>query len=324
MLIGASTEGDVPWQQWIHGATTLGLADYISFTRCRFQGTRTAATLVARASRVDQCDFRQALVDCIGMRNHKFGPGYYAHAWISHTTFRDAPTSWELRDVHCDAVQTGTAADEHLGYRMLMNDNIVHLKRVYAGSNGGGGPQGFYNSDYTNADNQFVVRRSILLSSSPRGFNFYSPKASRPSFIDQSTIMRAGTVPSSFSPDTYSLDWVIGLAEGGVLPAGTFLSVTKTITRSLLSDGTAQLDVIDLDPRARATGEFRPETIFMGRDFLRGGTAVNGQSGKFGYEFANEAGSQRAFVADVWANFAPQPDRAGYGWPNPGSSNFMA
>lgn len=302
---------------WINGVATNGhLAEYVAFTKSTFIGLQNGAKIVAKAFRVDGCDFQSVLQDCIALFGHTFQTGYYAHAWVSRSTFRSAPDDWEMRSAHSDTIQTGTSADRHLGYRLLVTDVISHLGRHYSGETGlGGGTQGIYNDDHLTADNQFVVRRSVFLVTAPHGFCYYSPRASQPSFVDQSIFTRAGHVPSAFAPDPVAQDFAVGIT--GAQPAGgPWLLVTNTIAKNAMTAGS--IEVSSVDPRLTtliAAAE-RPESIFVGRDFGRGNSAVNGIANKFGYTLPNETGTQARFVADVWANFQPQAAYAGKGPPN--------
>ena len=303
---------------WVNGIATSGhVAELVSLKNCSFIGQQNAAKIVARALRVDGCDFQGVLQDCIALYGHTFEGDYYAHAWVSRSTFRNSPDDWASRSEHSDTIQTGTRADRHLGYRLLVTDVLSHLARSYSGEQGlGGGSQGIYNDDHTTADNQFVVRRSVFLVTAPHGFCYYSPNASRPSFVDQSVFTRAGRVPSAFAPDVTSQDFAIGIT--GAEPAsGPWLLVTDTVAKNMMSSGS--IEVASVDPRRAdliATGE-RPETVFSGRDFGRGVAAVNGLAGKFGYNLPNERGTQSRFASDVWANFQAQGPHAGKGLPNP-------
>lgn len=303
---------------WVNGIATSGhVSDFVSLKNCSFIGQQNAAKIVAKALHVDGCDFQGVLQDCIALYGHTFETDYHAHAWVSRSTFRNGPDEWAARSAHSDTIQTGTSADRHLGYRLLVTDSFSHLARSYAGEPGkGGGSQGIYNDDHTTADNQFVVRRSIFLVTAPHGFRYYSPRASRPSFVDQSVFTRAGRVPSAFAPDVTSQDFAVGIT--GSEPAnGPWLLVTDTVAKDIMSSGS--IEVASVDPRVAnliAAGE-RPETIFAGRDFGRGVAAVNGLAGKFGYSLPNEDGTQSRFVGDLWANFQPQGSHAGKGPPNP-------
>lgn len=303
---------------WVNGLGTEGqAADYVGVANCTFIGQQNAAKIVAKALRIDGCDFQAVLKDCITLLGHTFETNYYAHAWISRSTFRNSPDDWDSRSAHSDTIQTGTKADRHLGYRVLVTDVMSHLGRRYSGEKGmGGGTQGFYNDDHLTADNQFVVRRSVFLVTAPHGFCYFSPRASRPSFVDASVFTRAGHVPSAFAPDPLSQDFAVGIT--GTEPAnGPWLLVTDTIAKKSITSET--VTVTSVDPRLTsliAAGE-RPETIFAGRDFSRGNAAVNGQLNKLGYALPNETGTQARFVADVWANFQPKASAVGKGAPNP-------
>lgn len=306
--------------RWVNGIATSGqAAEFVSLTRCSFIGHQNAAKIVARALRVDRCDFQGVLQDCLALYGHTFEADYHAMAWISRTTFRNSGDNWDKRSEHSDAIQTGTKADRHLGYRLLVTDVVTHLARSYSGEAGmGGGAQGIYNDDHLTADNQFVIRRSVFLTTTPHGFCYYSPRASRPSFVDKSVFTRAGRVPSAFAPDPLSQDFAVGIT--GTEPAdGPWLLVTDTIAKNMMKAGNS-ITVASVDPRVAsiiASAE-RPEAYFAGRDFGRGTSAVNGQAGKFGYRLPNEGGRDPSrFVDDVWANFRPLGAHTDKGAPNP-------
>ena len=306
--------------QWVNGIATLGtIIRYIAFEGCSFRGLQNGAKIIARGVEFELCDFRQVLQDGIDLFGHTLATGYYAYAAIRKTTFREWGDTLETRDTHSDAIQTGTSADRHAGYRVVVSDTVAHMARKYGGTNGkGGGPQGFYNDDHLNADNQFVLRRNTFLVSSPHGFAYYSPKATQPSFVDECTFMRAGTIPSAFAPDIAMQDTTVVLS--GEEPAnGPWLKVTNTIAKSGMTTQSHEVALVEADPRLfdRAPADQHPEKIFAGRDFGRGGAPVNFVPGKFGYRLPNEAGSQAQFVADVWANFQPQAGLAGKGAPDP-------
>lgn len=314
---GQSNNLNSPLERWINGVSTQGLAEAVLFTNCEFFGTRSAAKIIARAAVFTNCDFRQVFCDGIDLFSHTKRSDYYAYAWVDKCTFRDVPQTWEGRTMHRDAVQTGTPADIHKGYRVLYTDTIIHSAQKFGGTaSEGGGSQGFFNSDHAKADNQFVVRRCIILATIPHGFRFYSPSVTRPSFVDQCTFTRAGTVPSKFGADTADVDWASGLT--GLSPGnGPWLSVTNTITKNMFTGNDAVVDIVSVDPRIVGPQAERPENIFAGRDFRRGGEAVNFVPAKFGYSLANEGGDRNRFAADVWANFQPVAALNGKGWQGP-------
>lgn len=321
---GSRTYTDGPAaSNWTNGLATSGhIPDLVVVKNSKFIGLQNAAKVAAKAVRIDACDFQAVLQDCIALYGHTFETGYHAHAWVSRSTFRNSPDDWGSRSAHSDTIQTGTSSDRHLGYRLLVTDVISHLGRRYSGEAGlGGGTQGIYNDDHTTADNQFVVRRSIFLVTAPHGFCYYSPRASRPSFVDQSVFTRAGHVPSAFAPDLLSQDFAVGIT-GTEPTGGPWLLVTDTIAKKNIT--AEAVSVSSVDPRLTtliALGE-RPESIFVGRDFARGGAGVNGLLGKFGYILPNEGGTQARFVADVWANFQSQASFAGKGLPSPAAISW--
>ncbi|MBX9820506.1 MAG: hypothetical protein K2Y19_07555 [Afipia birgiae] len=297
------------------GLSCQGLSDFISLKDCVFGELRVGAQLVARAVRAEACDFRRMSGDCMDLFGHTFATGYYASAWVSDTTFREAIDTWANRNNHIDAIQYSTPADIHLGYRLLLTDNIVHLAHSFAGDEGqGGGTQGFFGSANETLDNQFVIRRCIALTTAPHGFGYYSPRASRPSFVEKSVFTRAGRVPSAFAPDTKAQDFAIGIT-GSEPQGGSWLLVTDTVAKNLLTANSSKISSVD--PRASGIvgNAERPESIFEGRHFERGGKSVNFLPGKFGYDLPDESGSKEAFVTNVWANFRTTGSHANAGLP---------
>ncbi len=302
------------------GVATQGLSQFLSFADCRFSGTLNAAKLVSRSVRIDGCDFSRMNNDAITLYGHAFATGYTAAAWITRSTFRDRIDTWENRSLHVDAIQYCAPMDIHQGIRLLVTDCAFHLAHSFAGDPGmGGGTQGMHGGHNPNMDNQFVIRRCACLTTAPHGFAYFSPKATRPSFVDQSTFFRAGRTPSGFAPDTQpQQDYVIGITgTAGSAPAsGDWLLVTDTIAANQYTTTGARIEVVPIDPRNSATSDLRPETVFTGRDFTRGGAAVNGIANKFGFDLPSERKSQAAFVADMWANFAPSSKHVGKGSPD--------
>lgn len=306
-----------------NGIATQGQCRFVSFSECRFWGTVNGAKIVSRAMRMDLCDISTMIVDGIDLFGHAFNRGYYAAAWVSRTTFRDCIDTWEGRNNHIDGIQYCGPMDIHNGIRLLVTDCVMHLAHSFTGDPGqGGGTQGMHGGNNTSLDNQLVVRRCTMLSTSPNAFGFYSPKATRPSFVDQSTFLRAGRTPSSFAPDVRPQeDYIIGITGplGNVPETGDWLLVSNTIAANIYAGRGAIIDTLKVDPRVRNPEGERPEALFAGRDFTRGGPPANGVANKFGYDLPNERRSQSAFVADIWANFQPVPAHAHRGMPNPRS-----
>lgn len=317
-----SSSGLVPpaAQDVCNGVAVQGQSQFLSFDCCRFWGTLNAAKLVSRKVRIDRCDFSTMCLDAIDLFGHKYFTGYTAAAWISRCTFREPLDTWENRSQHIDAIQYCGPMDVHEGIRLLVTDCVAHLGHTFAGDPGmGGGSQGLHGAWNDKLDNQFVIRRCTFMVTAPHGFFYYSPKASRPSFVDQSTFGRAGRTPSNFAPDTQpQQDWMVGLTSnaGNAPQTGDWLLVTDTIAGNMYSSPGAKIEVVPLDPRNSAAVDLRPETVFAGRDFTRGGAAVNGIANKFGYDLPSERKSQAAFVADMWANFAPSAKYLGKGSPD--------
>ncbi len=306
------------------GAGTQGLSQFLSFADCRFWGTLNAARLVARHVRIDGCDFSAMSMDAIDLFGHTFKRDYTAATWITRTTIRDYNDTYANRSMHTDGIQYCGPMDIHQGMRLLVTDTSIHLSHSFNGDVGmGGGSQAIHGGNNPNLDNQFVIRRSCCLATSPGCFGFSSPKASRPSFVDQSIFARAGRTPSGFSPDTQpSQDWVIGITAtdgAGAANAAKILLVTNTVAGNMYIANDAVLELSEVDPRPGAASDRRPESLFAGRDFSRGGAPAGGVSQKFGFTLPNERQSQARFVADIWANFAPTAAAAGRGISDPRS-----
>lgn len=303
-----------------NGLSTQGLSRYLSFEGCRFWGVLNALKPVSRGVRVDQCDFAQMSLDGIDLFGHKFLPGYTAAAWISQCTFRDTIDTFENRSQHVDAIQYCGPMDIHQGIRLLVTDCVAHLGHSFGGDPGmGGGSQGLHGAWNTTLDNQFVIRRSTFLVTAPHGFAYYSPRASRPSFVDSCTFTRAGRTPSGFTPCTRPQeDFVAGITiEDNAMPSGgDWLLVSNTIAWNHYRGTGAIIDTVGVDPRNIAAPALRPETVFAGRDFARGGAPANHIGGKFAYDLRAERQTQRAFVAGVWDNFAPTAAHVGKGAPD--------
>lgn len=304
-----------------NGVSTQGLSRFISFADCKFWGTTNCAKIVSRGLRMDGCDFSAMVVDGLDLFGHAFASGYTAAAWISRCTFRDAIDRYENRSDHIDAIQYCGPMDIHEGIRLLVTDTLVHLSHSFAGDPGlGGGTQGMHGGGNYGHDNQFVLRRCAFMTTAPHGFSYFSPRASRPSFVDRSTFFRAGRTPSGFAPDTQpQQDFVVGItgAERNAPATGNWLLVTGSISANLYTSNGAVIETVPVDPRNIAANDRRPETVFVGRDFRRSGAAVNNMAGKFGYDLPNEKNSQAAFAADMWANFAGAPAHHGKGMPDP-------
>lgn len=308
-----------------NGVSTQGQSRFLSFTDCRFWGVVNCAKIVSRGLRMDGCDFSAMTMDALALFGHTFNSSYTAGAWIGRSTFRDRIDTWEVRNNHVDGIQYCGPMDIHQGIRLLVTDCIMHLAHSFAGDPGmGGGTQGIFGSYSPNSNNQLVVRRTTILSTAPHAFCFYSPKATRPSFVDQCTFFRAGRTPSAFAPDPQpQQDYIVGItgAEGNVPATGNWLLVTETISANQYTSTGAVIETVPVDPRASASVEHRPETIFRGPDFRRGGAPVNGLTQKFGFDLPHERRSQAAFVTNMWANFAPvsprtagAPDLRGLRW----------
>ena len=313
-FFGAPNEAQLtPSATWVNGISTMGgVARHVTLDGCVFCGLQNGAKIIARTLRIDRCDFQQCRQDGVPLYGHTQDADYYALVAISRTTFRNWTDEFALRAEHTDAIQTGTKADIHKGYRILVTDTIVHMARGY------GGTQGLYNDDHPTADNQFVLRRNLFLVTNPHGFAYYSPQASRPSFVDRCTFMRAGRVPSAFAPDVTSYDMTVMITQRGATTDTSKLLVTNTIAKNGIGQN-SNIDITSVDPRVpgRAPDPERPEALFRGRDFGRSVQAVNFLAGKFGYALPSERTTPTRFVQDVWANFEPLAALGNSGAPDP-------
>lgn len=313
--------------QYIGGFNTSGVADDIWLKDCTFKGVQNAVKCKSKFTRATDCDFQLCAQDCFDVFGHTSTTetDYYAYVMLDRMTFRNAIDGISNRNNHMDMAQTGTSLDRHLGYRLLCRDWVGHLNHSYAGDPGqGGGSQGCYNDDHLTADNQFVMRRCIVLPSAPSGFAFWSPEATKPSFIDQCTFNRCGQVPSNLVGDVNAAqDFSSGINAGsdGALAGaslGTSLYVTKTIDGLGQSLAWLSLDAVLCDPRNTSivAAPSRPETIFKGgAGFLRGEHIA----GKLSYYVPDETGTRAQFVAGVWSLFEPNDtlQGLGYGCPDP-------
>lgn len=315
----------LPQSQWICAINTAGVPAYVGLIGCSFNGHPTVAKLAVRHLRVDRCDFTANRRDVFALYSHTGDSGYHAMVWISRSTFRAGADSWESRNEHRDVVQTCTPADRHLGYRCLFTDLVAHHNHSYAGDPGaGGGSQGFFNRGYPDRtfDNQFVMRRCIVLVSSPHAFAYHATSPTWPSYVDQCTFMRCGSVPSGLAGDVNpAQDFSMGLTASVAGVTAPTLFVSRTYGMDLRSEKDARTNVsmVEVDPRNRAgvPDEQRPESRFRGRDFSRGGRPANYTSGKFGYVLPREAENPARFLDDIWANFEPLGGFAGTGAPDP-------
>ena len=305
---------------FVDGVVTQGLARFVSLHDCRLWGVQNGTRVVSRGTRMDGCDFSAVRNDAMDTFGHTFASGYYATYWISRTTIRNMVDTWQERSLHRDGIQYCAAQDKHLGTRLLVTDCGFHMAHSFNGEvNMGGGTQGMHGGNNASLDNQFVLRRCSVMSTSSNTFSFYSPRASRPSFVDRCTFFRAGRTPSNFAPDTEAgQDWATGITNAAAVasPSGDWLLVTNTISKNLYKATGAVIDTLPVDPRASASADERPETVFAGRDFTRGGRPANGTSNKFGYDLTNEQGSQAAFISDLWANFKPAGNESRWGAPD--------
>lgn len=314
-----------PHDQWIDGITVTAGCDLIRLQDCTIKGVENAARLRARNIRIDGCDFQASKQDCIQLFPQTTGEPFYLHAWVSRSTFRNLLDILALAAFHTDMIQSGTAADRHLGYRIRMEQLFAHMAHSFVGTpSEGGGTQGNYNDDHVFADNELLLRDSILLTSAMAALAMYSPRATMRSWIENSVLSRAGRVPSGFAgdanaPEDYSPGLVMNDANGGVSrPGGPWLNVRNSCLGTMPTHpAVAYQDCVLVDPRIGRPAEVRPEALFAGRDFTRGGAAANNVADKFAYDMPNEAGSQAQFVADLWANWRPIGANAGKFCPDP-------
>ncbi len=318
--------GTVPW-----GGTE---ADMVTAIRCgpmdgelvlnnvRIDGAQIGLKVAMRRVRLINVDVKNTAGDAGSYNGHTLGVAYRSILWATQFTWRKPIDGLINRSAHMDLAQTGAGQDNHLGYFCLFQDCIGHAGHSFTGIPGGGGTQGLYNDDYFSADNCCVYRRCILLVTSPAGCRYWGPLSTEISHMDRCILMRAGRTPSSFTGDDGApQDFTVG-----VLASTRSLPVTNTpwfkVTNSLM----CIMQVVDnkitytncqlVNPRIGAVAN-RPEDIFMGRDFTRGGVAANFIADKFGYDLPNENGSVTDFVDDIWANFEPKPAYAALDIPDP-------
>lgn len=345
-----------PAENWVGACQRNGSApDYIEFKDCPIWGCQNATKLAVKRTWVRGCDYQLARQDLIPLYGHTEA-GYFAYAVLDNNTFRNAADALVNRSEHMDIVQTGVQQpasapirDLHLGYRVLIRGCLGHLNHRYAGLPGlGGGTQGSYNDDYIGkvgyspgADNQFVLRDTTFLVSSPNGFIYFSyAVVTKKSFADRCTFMRCGMVPSGLPGDGEpAQDFGIGITgSGNGAPNASgqkWMKATNCIVALALPTGSyfeGSGNVV-CDPRNTSTvtnPADRPEAFFRDRDtlFQRGEYTA----GKFSYHLPGEdSGSlatpiastrtQAEFVADVWSTFEPSAAYTGKGAPDP-TGNF--
>jgi len=312
-----------------HLATGGNVADQITLDRCSLWGGENCISVVSKTFTADYCDIAEPKQDYAGFFGHTFESGYFAYIRFRNCTWRESLNGVAYRSNHKDLGQTGTSEDIHFGYRVLILDSYGHAEHYYAGDAGqGGGTQGNYNDDHLNANNLFVIRRSLMNVSSPAGFRYFSPQASHRSYVDRSTFMRCGRVPSSFPGDVNPpQDMAVGILSDYLPPTseGVALTVIDSIYGLITADPKTEIiNSIKVDPRiVPAVDALTPEAVFNGANFSRGGAPANNIANKFGYTLPNE-GTQQGMIADIAANFTTQGSYASIGAPAPNPVNYTA
>lgn len=326
MFVASATSPDYS----ICGILSSGLSEQITVTNCSLEGTYFAMSLLARKTRVSGNDIHKSNGDYIQLNGHSKKSGYYAYAIIEYNTERGPIQSLAYRSLHQDGCQTGASKDIHLGYRVLFKGNRWHLDHMYQGLPGlGGGTNASYNDDYLNADNLFCLIDDSFHAASVHSFTYHSPKATYRSYVSRCNLGRCGRVPSQFTGDTYPPeDYSPGIYGNSFKPKlpGIALTVEDSLIGwSLSSDPQVQtINCVLLD--YKIGGVIRPEIVYNGRDFERGGVLTsNGISDKFGYILPHEiTGTQADFLNDMNANWTPQGAYASKGAPAAVLSNYNA
>ena len=308
------------------------ICSQIQIYNTTINGVWVGMKLMGRSTWVSNTHTMNHCEDNIKLFGHIFKSGYYAYVHLDRCTAGLRNIEYQYRTGHCDFAQTGTFSEVHLGYRCLYTDCINSNDHKYAG----GGSQGFYNDDHYTADNLFCVRRCISMASSPNAFAMFSPYATYTSYIERCTFARTGMVPSNFAPDTSGATdnnpgvtapvWAGRPQRPGVgvkvidCIAGIFATTSQNPNNPITY--TQYVGNVVCDFKTGAAGP-RPEDIFTGRDFARGGPSVNGIADKFGFVLPNEA-TQAGLVADIVANFTPKTGYVGKGAPPPNPANYSA
>lgn len=300
--------------------TNGGVCEQIQIENTLIDGVWFAVKVVSRNTWVDGLHVGNNCEDFIKLFGHTYKTGYYAYAHIKKISLgsRNVEIAW--RAGHCDLIQTGHKNDKHLGYRVVYTDAVSHNAHKWSG----GGSQTFQNGDYNAADNLFCVRRVIGLATSPNGLIYFSPNAKYVSYVERCTFGRAGMCPSGFAPDTgTATDNSPGINNGGT-PAlsGIALKVVDCLVGIRTSQPYVQYigTPFSINYGVSMAG-VKPEDVFNGRDFTRGGPTVNNIPNKFGYALPNEA-TQAGLISDIIANFTPLPAYAGKGAPPPNPADY--
>ncbi len=284
----------------------------VYFKDCVFNGVYDGPTGAVRLLRIYNCDFRQVINICSSNLSHTLkSPNYISYNWIERNTYRDHYLD-ATSVTHSDMFQTGATADHHLGYRNLYRKNIEHQSHIGDVAGNTGSTQGWFNSNYMSADNQFVCRDNLMCYTSISGFTWFSPLNTRQSYCDRTTFMRAGAI--SASKDTNQKISVDDTSTPAP-PAGVWLTITNSIYAAISDTGghASATGGVICDARNTSTvtdASQRPEAIFTNgaSNFVR-------TAGKLSYTVANETGTRAQFVAAMWALF--QPVTSGKGCPDP-------
>lgn len=330
-----------PQSEWITGIAHLsGNADYFELDGGSVIGAQNGITTgFCRRVWIHDADHQLVIRDFtnhFGFTDSDETNDYYMYGVVERNTWRNPVDGVANRNNHQDLGQTGTAADLHLGYRMVIRDNLGHANHSFAGDAGlGGGTQGYYNDDHLTADNQFVLRRNTFLVTSPGAFRYWSPRATHKSFLDRCTFTRAGMVPSGLPGDVNTPeDFNVGIFSGDAGDVGDPVndgSVWCEVSNSILGSFPVktwyhETNVARCDPRDTGTvadTTIRPEGVFLGGGvgFVRGEYSA----GKLSYHLPGEDGgitgaassrTRGQYAADIWDMFEPQAAHATQGCPD--------
>ncbi len=321
----------VTFATYITGLYMFDTADQVHIENCTFAGNNIGFKTPSRKVKIVNCDFSKNYTDLIRCYTHD-RTGYYAYLWIERSTVRMMLEIPEVSGLHADFVQNGNhpspgqAGDSAIeGHRVIILDAIVHMTHKY-GTQGTQGIQNGGGNPTVPLDNTFCVRRSIILNSSPASFRSISPGCRITSYIERTTMGRAGVVSSTFDTDTINSDNTPGVATG---PTPQRSGIAFVFDSCIIGTkpGTNPTwmtfpNTVVINYKTNKAGII-PENVFNGRDFERGGPSSDYTPNKFGYIMPNE-GTQAGFVSDIIANFTPLPAYAGKGAPAPNPANYSA
>ena len=139
--------------------------------------------------------------DVHGIRGAAFS-SWTVHAWVAGAIVHNMSGRKATSGLHCDFLQIGNGADSHVGYEVLAECNIFHLDR------GGSmqGTQGFFGSDATSQDGDWLVHNNIGLISAYHAASLYDPNDNMDKVVTKNLFLRSAT-PSD-TQDSYP--WIQG------------------------------------------------------------------------------------------------------------------